>query len=107
MNEDSPQGQDAFLNAVRMEGTRVSMYLVNGIRLIGSVQSFDRHTVLLSSATGVQLVYKHAVSTVQPDTERARPIRIGDSSSEASHDKDDRQSVVVTRKRRLPTTVDG
>jgi host factor-I protein len=80
MTQEPLQGQDAFLNAARTEATRVSVYLVNGIRLIGSVQSFDRHTVLLSSATGVQLVYKHAISTIQPDTERARPIRNADSS---------------------------
>jgi host factor-I protein len=80
MTQEPLQGQDAFLNAARTEVTRVSVYLVNGIRLIGSVRSFDQHTILLSSATGVQLVYKHAISTVQPDTERARTIRNADSS---------------------------
>jgi host factor-I protein len=103
--EEPPRGQDAFLNAVRIEGTRVSVFLVNGIRLVGSVESFDQHMVLLSSATGVQLVYKHAISTVQPDTERARPIRSTSADSAASHDKGGKQAVVVARKRRFPTTV--
>jgi host factor-I protein len=80
MTEEPLQGQDAFLNAARTAATRVSVFLVNGIRLVGCVELFDQHTVLLSSATGVQLVYKHAISTVQPDTERARPVRNADSS---------------------------
>jgi len=107
MTQEPLQGQDAFLNAARAQATRVAIFLVNGIRLVGIVQSFDRHMVLLRSATGVQLVYKHAISTVQPDTERARPIRNADSSSEALHDKDVKQPVVVARKRRFPTAVDG
>ena len=106
MTEELLQGQDAFLNAARTAATRVSVFLVNGIRLVGCVESFDQHTVLLRSATGVQLVYKHAISTVQPDTERARPVRSADASSEASHDNV-KQPVVVARKRRIPTTVDG
>jgi host factor-I protein len=107
MTEEPLQGQDSFLNAACTAATRVSVFLVNGIRLVGCVELFDQHTVLLSSATGVQLVYKHAISTVQPDTERARPVPNEDSSSETSHDKDVKQSVVVARKRRFPTAVDG
>src|ERR1700680_1116150 len=84
MTEEPLQGQDAFLNAARTAATRVSVFLVNGIRLVGCVESFDQHTVLLRSATGVQLVYKHAISTVQPDTERARPVRNADSLRELS-----------------------
>jgi RNA chaperone Hfq len=55
MKDDSPQEQDAFLNTMRSDGTRVSVYLVNGICLVGQVQSFDRQMVLISSQTGVQL----------------------------------------------------
>jgi host factor-I protein len=107
MTQEPLQGQDDFLNAARAQATRVAVFLVNGIRLVGVVESFDRHMVLLRSATGVQLVYKHAISTVQPDTERARPIRNADFSSEASDDRDIKQPVVVARKRRFPTTVGG
>ena len=106
MTQEPLKGQDAFLNAARAQATRVSVFLVNGIRLVGSVESFDRYMVSLRSATGVQLVYKHAISTFQPDTERAWSIRNADSSSDASHDNV-KQPVVVARKRRLPTTVDG
>jgi host factor-I protein len=42
MKDDSPQEQDTFLNTMRADGTSVSVYLVNGIRLVGRVQSFDR-----------------------------------------------------------------
>jgi host factor-I protein len=107
MTQEPLQGQDAFLDAARAQATRVAIFLVNGIRLVGSVESFDRHMVLLRSATGVQLVYKHAISTVQPDTGRPRPIRNAYFSSEVSHDKGVEQPVVVARKRRFPTTVDG
>ena len=106
MTQEPLQGQDAFLNAARTAATCVSVFLVNGIRLVGSVESFDRHVVVLRSATGVQLVYKHAISTVQPDTEKAWSIRNADSSSQASHDNV-KQPVVVARKRRFPMTVDG
>jgi RNA chaperone Hfq len=68
MKDNSPQEQDTFLNAMRSVGTSVSVYLVNGIRLVGLVQSFDRHMLLLSSPAGVQLIYKHAISTVQPES---------------------------------------
>ena len=107
MTQEPLKVQDAFLDAARAQATRVAMFLVNGIRLVGCVELFDQHTVLLSSATGVQLVYKHAISTVQPDTERARPVRNPDSLSEALHDRDANQPVVVARKRSFPTTVDG
>jgi host factor-I protein len=106
MTQEPLQGQDAFLNAARTAATCVSVFLVNGIRLFGCVELFDQHTVLLSSATGLQLVYKHAISTVQPDKERARPVRNADSLSEALNDRDANQPVVA-RKRRFPMTVDG
>jgi host factor-I protein len=106
MTEEPLQGQDAFLCAARARANQVAVFLVNGIRLVGSVESFDQHTVLLRSATGVQLVYKHAISTIQVDAERARPIRTADSASEASDDRNVKRPVVVARKRRFPTTGD-
>jgi host factor-I protein len=103
MKDDSPQEQDAFLNTMRSDGTSVSVYLVNGIRLVGLVQSFDRHMVLLSSPAGVQLIYKHAISTVQPEPERVRPVPTESSETPSSHETM-RAPVVVTRKRRSPPT---
>jgi host factor-I protein len=57
--------QDPFLNALRREHVPVSMYLVNGIKLQGQVESFDQYVVLLKN-TVTQMVYKHAISTVVP-----------------------------------------
>ena len=57
--------QDPFLNALRKERIPVSIYLVNGIKLQGQVESFDQFVVLLKNSVS-QLVYKHAISTVVP-----------------------------------------
>ena len=58
--------QDPFLNALRREHVPVSIYLVNGIKLQGQVESFDQYVVLLKN-TVTQMVYKHAISTVVPN----------------------------------------
>ncbi len=65
------QLQDPFLNALRQEQVQVSVYLVNGIKLQGIIESFDSYVVLLKNAI-TQMVYKHAISTVVP----ARPISV-------------------------------
>jgi host factor-I protein len=57
--------QDPFLNALRKERVPVSIYLVNGIKLQGQVDSFDQFVVLLKNSVS-QMVYKHAISTVVP-----------------------------------------
>ena len=61
--------QDPFLNALRKDHVPVSIYLVNGIKLQGQIESFDQYVVLLRN-TVTQMVYKHAISTVVP----ARPV---------------------------------
>ncbi len=63
--------QDPFLNMLRKEKVPVSIYLVNGIKLQGTVDSFDQFVVLLKNSVS-QMVYKHAISTVVP----ARNIRL-------------------------------
>jgi len=57
--------QDPFLNTLRKEKIPVSIYLVNGIKLQGQVDSFDQFVVLLKNSVS-QMVYKHAISTVVP-----------------------------------------
>src|SRR3954463_5844865 len=64
--------QDPFLNALRKEHVPVSIYLVNGIKLQGQIESFDQYVVLLRNSV-TQMVYKHAISTVVP----SRPINGG------------------------------
>ncbi len=57
--------QDTFLNALRKEHTPVSIFLVNGIKLQGRVDSFDQYVIMLKN-TMSQMVYKHAISTIVP-----------------------------------------
>lgn len=57
--------QEPFLNALRKEKVPVSIYLVNGIKLQGQVDSFDQFVVLLKNSVN-QMVYKHAISTIVP-----------------------------------------
>jgi host factor-I protein len=64
--------QDPFLNALRRERVPVAIYLVNGIKLQGTVESFDQFVVLLRNQVS-QMVYKHAISTVVP----SRNVRVG------------------------------
>jgi len=63
--------QDPFLNALRKERVPVSIFLVNGIKLQGQIESFDNFVVLLKNSVS-QMIYKHAISTVVP----ARNVRI-------------------------------
>ncbi len=69
--------QDPFLNALRREKIPVSIYLVNGIKLQGQIDSFDQFVVLLKNSVS-QMVYKHAISTVVP----ARNVRLGSDEDE-------------------------
>jgi len=57
--------QDPFLNALRRENVSVSIYLVNGIKLQGQIESFDQFVILLKNTVN-QMVYKHAISTIVP-----------------------------------------
>lgn len=63
--------QDPFLNTLRKEKIPVSIFLVNGIKLQGQIESFDQFVVLLKNTVS-QMVYKHAISTVVP----AKNVRI-------------------------------
>lgn len=66
MNNKGQLLQDPFLNALRREHVPVSIYLVNGIKLQGQIESFDQYVVLLKNSTLIQMVYKHAISTIVP-----------------------------------------
>lgn len=63
--------QDPFLNALRKEQIMVSIFLVNGIKLQGQIESFDQFVILLKNQVS-QMVYKHAISTIVP----AKPIKV-------------------------------
>ena len=75
--------QEPFLNALRKDKVPVSIYLVNGIKLQGQIESFDQFVVLLKNSVN-QLVYKHAISTVVPARNVSMP-----SSDEQRQDQED------------------
>lgn len=68
--------QEPFLNALRRDKVPVALYLMNGIKLQGTIESFDQFSILLHNNTS-QLVYKHAISTIVP----TRPVSF-DSGAE-------------------------
>lgn len=74
--------QDPFLNALRKERIPVSIYLVNGIKLQGQVESFDQFVVLLRNTVS-QMVYKHAISTIVPARNVKMPTAPSDDDSPA------------------------
>ena len=64
-SKPAPQNiQDAFLNLARREKSTVTIYLVNGAKLLGRIKSFDKFSLLLETGTQEQLIFKHAISTV-------------------------------------------
>jgi host factor-I protein len=66
--------QDPYLNILRKERVPVSIYLVNGIKLQGQIESFDQFVVLLKNTVS-QMVYKHAISTVVPSRVVRMPLQ--------------------------------
>lgn len=77
-----PLLQEVFLNAVRKSGDPVTMFLVNGVMLQGHIAAFDLFCMLLQRDGMAQLVYKHAVSTIQP----AHPLNLADESADSTDD---------------------
>jgi host factor-I protein len=75
--------QEPFLNALRKERIPVSIYLVNGIKLQGQIESFDQFVVLLKNTVS-QMVYKHAISTIVP----ARAVRIAETDGDEAQPAD-------------------
>ncbi|WP_420588378.1 RNA chaperone Hfq [Bacterioplanoides sp.] len=75
--------QDPYLNQLRKERIPVSIFLVNGIKLQGQIESFDQFVILLKNTVS-QMVYKHAISTVVP----SRNVRLApaDSGAEAAEE---------------------
>ncbi len=74
--------QEPFLNQLRKERVSVSIFLVNGIKLQGQIESFDQFVILLRNTVN-QMVYKHAISTIVP----SRSVRVAGMTSEASEEE--------------------
>lgn len=66
MPEKNQNVQDVFLNSIRKEKMSVTVFLVNGVKLQGVVTWFDNFSMLLRRDSHIQLVYKHAISTIMP-----------------------------------------
>jgi host factor-I protein len=77
-----PLLQEIFLNAVRKSGTSVTMFLVNGVMLQGQIAGFDLFCMVLQREGMAQLVYKHAVSTIQP----AQPLNLAEEQAEVTEE---------------------
>ena len=70
--------QDKFLNQTRRDRTPVTIFLMNGFQLRGYILSFDQFAVLILSEGKQNLIYKHAISTIQPAEQLRRPVSDGD-----------------------------
>ncbi|HEX7657374.1 MAG TPA: RNA chaperone Hfq [Sphingomonas sp.] len=79
-SKKQPLLQEIFLNAVRKSDDNVTMFLVNGVMLQGRIAAFDLFCMLLQREGLSQLVYKHAVSTIQP----AHPLNLAEETTESS-----------------------
>ena len=78
MSDKYQSVQDVFLNSIRKEKMSVTIFLVNGVKLQGVVTWFDNFSILLKRETAVQLVYKHAISTIMP----GGPLQLGSPKDE-------------------------
>ena len=87
MSEKNQNIQDVFLNKIRKEKNSVTVFLVNGVKLQGIVTWFDNFSLLLKRDSHIQLVYKHAISTIMP----SGPLSLYDGD-----DADDSASAVST-----------
>jgi RNA chaperone Hfq len=82
--QESPSRQDEFLDNLVTSKDAVNVFLINGIRLAGVVTAYDRHVILLESHSGAQAVYKHAISTVLPNSGAAAAPRRTEFPAERS-----------------------
>jgi len=80
MPEKNKNVQDVFLNAIRKEKMTVTVFLVNGVKLQGIITWFDNFSMLLRRESHVQLVYKHAISTIMP----GGPLSLHDEEDEGA-----------------------
>jgi host factor-I protein len=79
MSEKSHNVQDVFLNKIRKEKHTVTVFLVNGVKLQGVITWFDNFSMLLKRESHIQLIYKHAISTIMP----SGPIQLYEGADES------------------------
>lgn len=81
-NGKKPMLQDLFLQAASREREPMTVFLVNGVMLQGAVAGFDQFSLVLERGGQVQLVYKHAISTMQP----GHPLNLGGETNPGDDD---------------------
>ena len=79
-SEKNQNVQEIFLNTIRKNKTPVTIFLVNGVKLQGIVTWFDNFSLLLKRDAHVQLVYKHAISTIMP----SQTINLGEAAGDVA-----------------------
>jgi len=84
MTDKNQNVQDVFLNAIRKQKVAVTVFLVNGVKLQGYVTWFDNFSILLKRDAHIQLIYKHAVSTIMP----GGPVKMFDEDEAADNGSD-------------------
>ena len=84
-NDKKQNLQDVFLNTVRKGKTPLTIFLVNGVKLQGVVTWFDNFCVLLRREGQIQLVYKHAISTIMP----GQPVQLFEGDKEENEGDDE------------------
>jgi host factor-I protein len=91
-SKGAPQNiQDGFLNLARREKLTVTIYLVNGAKLLGRIKSFDKFSLILESSTQEQLIFKHAISTISQARRasgelRHQPVAAAEHPSESAEE---------------------
>ncbi len=79
--------QNTFFNQARKDRTKVTVYLTNGIKLIGRIKSFDKFTLILESGSGDQMIFKHAISTVAATRQFGNYIQMDRNKPAEARDK--------------------
>lgn len=85
MAAKSTNMQDVFLNQARKENVPITVHLVNGFQIKGTVKAFDNFTVIIEGMGKQQLIYKHAISTITP----AKPVKVTIDASDAEPVKEE------------------
>src|SRR5260370_3057841 len=81
----APQNiQDGYLNLARREKTTVTIYLVNGAKLLGRIKSFDKFSMILESGAQEQLIFKHAISTISHARRSTGELRQSSAATESN-----------------------
>jgi host factor-I protein len=87
-SKPAPQNiQDGFLNLARREKITVTIYLVNGAKLLGRIKSFDKFSLILEAGSQEQLIFKHAISTISQARRASGELRHPSTASESQSEQ--------------------